>query len=96
MCETGKLSPARYPSAYHKVQYQVQAILDWAPWIRLTVASKFVAVQRNATLKDALEIANEQQADSSAQAKLLGKYSNLINENAEKISQASHLLQDQV
>lgn len=68
-----------------KVVEYTENVRDW----------EALACKRNATLKDALEIANEQQADSSAQAKLLGKYSNLINENAEKISQASHLLQDQ-
>lgn len=68
-----------------KVVEYTENVHDWC-----TLASK-----RNSTLKDALEIANHQQTDSSAQAKLLGKYSNLINENAEKISQASHLLEDQ-
>lgn len=54
-----------------------------------------VVSRRNKTLEAAVQIADSQQQDSSNQAKLLGKYSSLINQTTEKVSRASNMLDDQ-
>lgn len=50
---------------------------------------------RNKSLEEAVHIADTQQENSSDQARLLGKYSSLINETTEKVSRASNMLDEQ-
>eukprot|EP00656_Telonema_subtile_P028196 TRINITY_DN3050_c0_g1_i3.p1 TRINITY_DN3050_c0_g1~~TRINITY_DN3050_c0_g1_i3.p1 ORF type:complete len:200 (-),score=41.30 TRINITY_DN3050_c0_g1_i3:66-665(-) len=54
-----------------------------------------VVSTRNTSLEEAVRIADSQQENSSDQARLLGKYSSLINETTEKVSRASNMLDEQ-
>lgn len=60
-------------------------IVDW----------QTVVNNRNDTLRKAVDIASKTHANSTTQATMLGKYSSLIEESSEKVSQASSLLDEQ-
>ena len=61
-------------------------IVDW----------QTVVTNRNETLRKAVDIASKTHANSTSQATMLGKYSSLIEQSSEKVSQASSLLDEQV
>jgi len=54
-----------------------------------------VVTNRNETLRKAVDIASKTHANSTSQATMLGKYSSLIEQSSEKVSQASSLLDEQ-